>query len=323
MLELLHQVFSAEQCECLDLDSLKLGSESFISDELKESLSDLVYTARFKGEENLRICLLFEHKSSNPGRRIYPQIGRYMIGVQEDDLNQGRELFTPTVLVLFYHGKEPWNPVPLSEQYGPVPEVFKGFGMNFNFSVVNLQSKSDDEIRSMENAMLLRNIFLAFKHAREDDFFRINYKEVLIFASEKVSEDIILTLFFTTINYIYNVSSIKKQEIMNMVEKMPPQYETSFRSLFDEFMEEGRQEGRQEGREEGRQEEATAKQRTFTLKLWALQQFSVTQIAELVDIPESEVRVIILTALQEEGRTAVEAEALLLQYEENFDGQSN
>lgn len=311
MLELMYQVFSAEQHACLDLDSLELSSESFISDELKESLSDLVYTARFKGEENVRICLLFEHKSSNPGRRIYPQIGRYMIGVQEEDLNQGRELFTPTVLVVFYHGKEPWSPVPLLEQYSPVPEVFKGFALNFNFSVVNLQSKSDKEIRSMENAMLLRNIFLAFKHAREDDFFRINYKEVLIFASESVSEDIKMTLFTTTVTYIYNVSSIKKQEIMNMVKTLPPQYEAPFKSTYEQLV------------EEVRQEEALVKQRAFTLRLWKLQQFSLSQIAELVEIPESEVQSIILIALQDEGRTMTEATEVLTQYEENFKGKSN
>jgi Putative transposase, YhgA-like len=114
--------------------------------------------------------------------------------------------------VLFYHGKETWNPGTLLSQYGPVPENLRRFALRYDFIVVNLQKTTDEEILGMEHAQLLRNIYLAMKHAWEDDFFRKNYAKVFIFAVDTVDEDLCLSLFYSTFLYVQMVSSIKKRK---------------------------------------------------------------------------------------------------------------
>jgi predicted transposase/invertase (TIGR01784 family) len=236
------------------LSTLTLVSESFVSDKFRASFSDLVYTCETKTGEILRICLLIEHKSTNPGRRIYPQVSRYLIDIQDEDINQGRENFTLTIPIIFYHGKDPWNPGTIFSQYGPIPESVQEFALRYNFITVNLRNMTDEEIMGMQNAQLLRNIFLAMKHAWEDDFFRENFQKVVIFADENVSEEILLSLFLGTYLYIQMVSSIKKEEIMSMVQTLPPQYEQRVKSTYEQIWEETMEKGMQQGVQQGIQQ---------------------------------------------------------------------
>lgn len=248
-LQLIGQIFDEQQRSQLNLNTLALAAESFITQEFQETFSDLIYTCETSDGKTVRICLLFEHKSYNPGRRIYSQIGRYLIGIQEEDLHQKRLHFTLTITVLFYHGKEAWNPSSILSQYGPIPEDFRGFALNFDFILVNLQQKTDEEIMAMQDAILLRNIYLAMKHAWEDDFFRENYEKVFIFADVDTSEEIRLSLFYSTFLYVQMVSSLKKEEIMNMVQTLPPQYERRAKSTYEQIVEEAVEKGMEKGME--------------------------------------------------------------------------
>ena len=324
MLQLMGQIFNDAQRALLDTSSLALASESFISPELAESLSDLIYVCNLTGGQKIRVCLLFEHKSNHPGRRIYPQVLRYMTGMQEEDINQGREHFTLSIVVLFYHGKDAWNPRTVLSQYGPIPPEFHAFAPNFNFLVVNLQRMPDEQIMAMEDALLLRNIYLAMKHAREDDFFRKNYKKVFIFADENVSEDILLSLFESTFIYIQTVTTLKKEEIMQMVQTLPPDYERRAKTPYEQFVEEGLakglakglEKGLEEGLEKGLEKGIALKEKDFTLRLWEMGEFPLDKIASLVGITEQQVVDIILSALQENGQTLEETQAVIAAYQE-------
>ena len=52
----------------LDLETLEVEKDTFIDDELSESLSDLLYSVRRLNDAKLFIYLLFEHKSAS----VYP-----------------------------------------------------------------------------------------------------------------------------------------------------------------------------------------------------------------------------------------------------------
>jgi hypothetical protein len=53
---------------------------------------------------------------------------------------------------------------------------------------------------------------LVFKYARQSDFFKAHYREMLIFAEENVPEEILMHLFLITLFYIQTVSNITKKE---------------------------------------------------------------------------------------------------------------
>ncbi len=62
--------------EKLALDTLKLDNNSYINKELTSEYSDLVYNCNY-GNENIKIALLFEHKSKQEAN-IEMQLGSYI-----------------------------------------------------------------------------------------------------------------------------------------------------------------------------------------------------------------------------------------------------
>lgn len=254
--QLVQTFLPPDQLAVLNLDTLQLASESFISEDLRAFFSDLVYTCETAdGAYTARICLLLEHKSRSTGRRIYVQLGNYLRGVQDEDINQGRRPFTLTIPVLFYHGKEPWSLGPLREQYGSVPPALSGYIPHFDFVQINVQALLDEDIRNLRDAVLLRNVLLAFKHARENKYLRQHFREVLIFVSETADMEMLLGLFQATFLYIQQVTSLNKRDIMELIQTLPPAYEqrakTAYEQIFEEGLEKGLEKGRKEGIEKG------------------------------------------------------------------------
>jgi predicted transposase/invertase (TIGR01784 family) len=248
-LELVRQFLPQEQVAVLNLSTLQLASESYLSDDLREFFSDLVYTCETFQAEPVRICLLLEHKSGSTGRRIYVQLGNYLRGVQDEDISQQRPRFTLSIPILFYHGAAPWDISPLREQYGAVPAVLSGYIPHFDIVKINVQALLDSEIRNMQGAVLLRNILLAFKHIRENEFIRHHFREVLIFVHESLSEEVLSDLFLATFLYIQIVSPLNKQDIMELVETLPPQEELKAKSVYEQFVDEGFEKGMEKGME--------------------------------------------------------------------------
>lgn len=67
MLQLVGQIFNDAQRALLDVSSLSLASESFISPELAESLSDLIYVCNLTGgAKSVFVCFL-STKVATPG----------------------------------------------------------------------------------------------------------------------------------------------------------------------------------------------------------------------------------------------------------------
>jgi predicted transposase/invertase (TIGR01784 family) len=225
----------------LDLSTLELTNETHIDENLKKSLTDLVYICKMKKGKKppARICLLFEHKSYYPGRKIYPQIIRYLACTQENDIKQKNINFTVSVPIIFYHGEKKWKPKPIVSQYGSVPEDFKKYIPNFEFAVVNLAEMSREEILGMQQNIILRNIFLVLKRAWDDNFFREHFKEIIIFADETISEEVKFMLFDLTMYLIQQMSKFKKSEIMEITTQLPPKYKNRVKFTYEYFLEEG------------------------------------------------------------------------------------
>jgi predicted transposase/invertase (TIGR01784 family) len=247
-----------EQLALLNLDALQLSSESFIGADQREFFSDLVYMCETTEGQPVRVCLLLEHKSTNVGRRIFVQLGNYLRGIQEEDIRQGRTYFTLTIPILFYHGEEPWEPGSLRHQYGPVPVLLTGYIPHFDLVYIQVSSLSDEVIEGMHDALLLRNVLLAFKHARDVEYLRQNFSKILIFVFENADMEVLLGLFEATFLYLQRVSTLQKEEVMNLIQTLPPAYEerakTTYEQIFEEGLEKGREQGLLEGRMEGRME---------------------------------------------------------------------
>jgi len=92
-----------------DWRTLRIVKETYVTPELKERFSDIVYDIRIRGTQTF-IYFLFEHQSS-PDCLMPLRFHHYMGGLWELYLKQNPgECRLPGIIpVLFYHGKEKWN----------------------------------------------------------------------------------------------------------------------------------------------------------------------------------------------------------------------
>lgn len=234
----------------IDFSTLTLASTSFIDRKLEASLSDLVYTCKTDiADPPVRICFLFEHKSRKPGRALVLQLLRYILNILEAEEKQGVVPYSLTIPIVFYHGKEPWKPHFLSELYSLLPKELRRYIPGFEFLVIDIQALSDAKIISLRDTLIIRNIFLAMKHAWEDDFYRKNFAKVVIFEAENLREDALDLLVELTLAYIQQVTTIKKEEYMEAIRALPKEKQKRVKTSWEQITEEYFQEGMEKGME--------------------------------------------------------------------------
>ena len=92
-----------ELLRLINLDSLQIEKDSFVSDKLQESFSDLLYQVQIAGTPGY-IYLLFEHKSY-PEKMIALQLLEYMVACWRLKARQKHPL--PVIIPLVvYHGEK-------------------------------------------------------------------------------------------------------------------------------------------------------------------------------------------------------------------------
>ena len=88
--EIAHEFFKSylpkEVLEIIDLSTLKQESSSFLSNELGEGVSDVLYSVKY-GEESGYISILLEHQSTSD-RLITFRIQKYMLRLCEEHLRK-------------------------------------------------------------------------------------------------------------------------------------------------------------------------------------------------------------------------------------------
>ncbi len=294
----------------LRLETLSTEPTSFIDEGLQEHLSDLIYTCELKkGGEKIRVCLLFEHKRKISQRELILQIIRYILNILEDDLRNDREGFTLPIPIIIYNGEEKWDELQMRDLFEKLPNELKKYLLDFEYEAINLNKMSDENILAMRDTMLVRNIFLAMKHAWDDEFYKNNIPNLLIFEAENMNLSVLQILANLTISYIINVSSIKKEEVMQATQVLPADLragvKTTAMMLFEEGLEKGVKKGEKKGMEKGRDEGMNTAVIQFLAKF---PKSTDNEVAEIFNLPVLRVK-----NLREELQNAAQAKTTSIQ----------
>ncbi len=146
----------------LELTEPALDPTSYISEEYKESLSDIVVRCRLKGDEtSVDVYLLFEHKSY-PDKKVLMQLLGYMHVRWQQDGNEKKPLRV-IIPVVFYHGKAPWTtPQRFNQQFPSVNELQR-FLLNFEYILFDTNQwdwESESSRRLQQNVFLFSAVLL-------------------------------------------------------------------------------------------------------------------------------------------------------------------
>ena len=246
--------FPPEILKKLDLSTLTQDNSSYIDEELREHFSDIVYTC-FCKEKEIRITLLFEHKSYAVACP-YLQLMKYLLKIWEANSKQAQRLI-PVIPVILYHGKEAWKVRRFREYFEGIDEVFYRFIPEFEYLLTDISCYSNEEIKdrvfrrvSLQITMLLmRNIF-------DEKYLEDKLKDFFEIGIQYFEEDEGLKFLESAIRYLYYASDIAEKRVIDTLKEISEEGGKLSMTIAAKLIEKGKIAGRVEGRAEGRAEGA-------------------------------------------------------------------
>ena len=236
----------------LNLEFLELQKGSFVDENLRESHSDLLYSAPWINEigqnTNAFVYLLFEHKSHSDKMTGF-QLLRYIVQIWERAYRNRTSLY-PIFPLVIHHGDTPWNsPRNLDALIG-TPEALLPYSVRFSFPILDLCDIPDD---MLSQDPFLQSALSLLKYSRRKelvDRLETILRQLLV----DVSIEAQTARLKAAVHYILASNpNIPVRTLTMTVQKiLPSRIEPG--SIADQLLKEGRLEGLREGRQEGRQE---------------------------------------------------------------------
>ncbi len=227
-----------EIAQYIQPQSVVSTGESFVSSELKNYVSDMLFRAKLHEGDEAFLYILFEHKS-HPKSDIAFDLLRYMVQIWEK-LRKPKIVrpFPYIIPIVFYHGRDNWLVQTNFRSLFRGVEGLNPYVPTFNYYLYDLSKYKDEAIKGT----LLTRIYLqVFKHIFEDDFGErfIHMCRLLRMLEDKNS---VLEFLQTALEYIGNVSdSINKQQVIEAVQvALPDSGDELMPTLFEQIREEGR-----------------------------------------------------------------------------------
>jgi predicted transposase YdaD len=260
----LRAVLPPEVVARVDWSSLRREPGSVVDPELRESQSDLLFSARLRSGQPLLLYLLLEHQSS-VDRWMALRMLRYVVR-QLEHWRRGHpesEVLPVVVPVVMYHGLEgAWTATRRIEELFDLPaepdqrEGWRGLVPRFEYLLDDLTSEREEALRARAGPPLARLAFLVLRHGRGEDLTQQLERWTAMFAQVLANPEGLEDLR-AVVNYLLEVGALAAREPMRRVLRSvvgAQQVEELMRTMADEFREEGRQQGRLEGLARGRAE---------------------------------------------------------------------
>ena len=299
----LEQLLPQDVHQTLDLSQLERMNGAWVTPELEEYFSDVVYRCPLKeGKSKVWISFLFEHKSSID---VFPhlQLLRYLLDAWQEQHKQKQPL-SPIVPIVVYHGLRKWRKRDLSSYFGKsLPQSLLPFLPRFDYVLTSVQTLSDEQILELKKGLLI-NALLMFKHIWKPQFILKNPE--LIFVNLEPKNQQVRDFVVSLLAYLFKNTEIARETANKFIKQMPDGLNENAMSTYDMIKAEGIEQGTE------------LKEREVVKNLWSLQEFSLEKIAFLSGTSQERVIEILLAHLQEEGLNEVVAVQMLEVYQTKF-----
>lgn len=235
--------------ELLDLKRLELTQSSFISENLKEEQTDLLFQIPLKSGKKANIYLLFEHKSYLD-EAVFSQLLGYISAIYKSQYRADKK-YSVVIPFVFYHGERTWtlgnsfqNRFILSKNE---EEVFKKYIPDFELELFDL-SKVD--LSQLESITLRVILGVVQKIWEGDTSFLAHLGEIFELLAGLKNESKRVEIFQKLFLYIFNVREIKPTEITSLLSHS--RYNREYEDLAMTTAEKLRKEGEIKGEFKGK-----------------------------------------------------------------------
>ncbi len=198
----------------LDLDTLEVSSKSFVSDELKENLTDLVMTLQFKNKDLAEIYMLIEHKSN-----LYHLTKLQLFGYLNEAWQNKRKDELPIIIpVVFYHGKRKWSDsLEFSDMFKPPEGHYLKYIPKFEHILIEVPEVNKKKVKS---TIVLEVFNLTLEHIfypdRRDRIFKALELLFQGLQAEEAGE-----IFGVIVKYMLSATDLTPGEVEEKVKHLP------------------------------------------------------------------------------------------------------
>ena len=276
--EFVSKTIRADIVKKLDLNTLEIDNTEYLDKRLNSSFSDLVYNCKYAGKQNVKISLLFEHKSQ-PEKFPHFQLLGYMLRIWELQIKQKVEL-TPVIPIIFYHGWKKWDNKSFDNYFGNIDDELKNFIPKFDYELIDTSTYTDKELKDhfdnlelQVGLLVMKNIFSEHKILEQIRQLSAQINQLL---QTKEGQD-----FFDSISvYMLNSTQIASEKYKKLMETISTQAEQQFVSTAQRLERRGIKKGMEKGLEKGIRKTA--------LRMIA-KGYSNVVITEVTDLSENEI----------------------------------
>ena len=203
----------------INIDTLQLDTTQYIDKKLQIGYSDIVYNCVYKNKIELKIALLFEHKSQTEDFPHLQLLG-YMLKIWQTNIKQKQHLM-PVIPILFYHGSEDWNNKKFEDYFIGIDETLKKYLPTFDYELINTKNFSDEQIKQMFQMLSLKTGILIMKHIFDEPDILINELDSIFENLQHLLEtENGRNLFETTVIYLFSNMKNDKQKVTDKLRQI-------------------------------------------------------------------------------------------------------
>nr|WP_082275152.1 Rpn family recombination-promoting nuclease/putative transposase [Leptospira interrogans] len=240
---------SPEVVKLLDLEKLELSESSFISEELKQEQTDLLFQIPLKSGNKTNVYLLFEHKSYLDNS-IYIQLLGYLTEIYRNQHRNG-EPISVVIPFVFYHGEKEWKlGSRLLDQFvltNQEVDILKDFIPNFKIDLFDLK---EIELKDKLESITFQVTLGVVQKIREGDLEFISHLPGLFSLLQAIEEESKkVAILRKLLLYIYWARDLKPTELNVVLQRSKlEQYEELAMTTAERLISEGMQRGIEKGK---------------------------------------------------------------------------
>jgi predicted transposase/invertase (TIGR01784 family) len=245
--DFLNRTLSNDFKQQVDLSTIKIEKESFVQDDLKKKLSDIVYSVKTKDNKKAFVYVLIESQSSSD-YWIALRLWQYMLLLCERHKTKKNKL--PLIApIVFYHRSKKYDAPRNLWQLFTNPETARQL-MSEDYRLVDIQSMSDDDLEKHECIGMME---YCMKHIHTRNILQLwqqilkKFNKVVLIDRDQGYIYIKALLWYTDAV----LPEEQQQELSRLITENLSGGKTIMRTIAQKYIEEGMEKGMEKGIEKG------------------------------------------------------------------------
>lgn len=243
--EFIHKTFPLRISQNINFETLEIDKTEYIDKNLRTSYSDIVYNCIYGKNTQIKISLLFEHKSF-PERYPHLQLLGYMLKIWQTQIQQKQSL-TPIIPIVFYHGENKWSEKTFEKYFENIHVELQRFIPKFDYQFIDTSNYSDEEIKKIFESIELQVGLLLLKNIYDEQKLLQNFTEIFAGINQILQTEQGEQFFETIISYLYYATKLETPKIVKEMRKISPKAGDKFISTAMRLQMKGKIEGIEAG----------------------------------------------------------------------------